>query len=85
MSEDHRGEPRPVKHPIIRRAFSVFLAGLATVIPIVGTVWLLYIIFKVLLVVGASGSGNTVLILIQATTAAEAEQGANVIETVAEL
>ena len=52
MSEDHIGEPRPIKHPIIRRALSVFFAGLATVIPIVGTVWLLYIIFKVLLVVG---------------------------------
>ena len=37
-----------------------------------------------LLVGGTSGSGNTVLVLVQATGAAEAEQGAIVINTVSE-
>ena len=52
MEESEIGQPRPVKHPLIRRFFSVFFAGLATVIPIVGTVWLLYVIYKILLKVG---------------------------------
>jgi uncharacterized membrane protein len=52
MEEEPIGQPRPIKHPFIRRALSIFLAGLATVIPVVGTVWLIYLIFKVLLVVG---------------------------------
>jgi uncharacterized membrane protein len=52
MEEDTIGKPRPIKHPIIRRFLSVFLAGLATVIPIVGTVWLLFIIYQILLKVG---------------------------------
>jgi len=52
MEEEPIGQPRPIKHPVIRRALSIFLAGLATVIPVVGTVWLIYLIFKVLLVVG---------------------------------
>ena len=52
MEEEPIGQPRPIKHPFIRKALSIFLAGLATVIPVVGTVWLIYLIFKVLLVVG---------------------------------
>lgn len=40
---------------------------------------------EALLVVATSGSGNTVLVLVQATNAAEAEQGAVVVNTVAEL
>lgn len=52
MADEEIGQPRPIKHPFIRKALSIFLAGLATVIPIVGTVWLIYLIFKVLLVVG---------------------------------
>jgi uncharacterized membrane protein len=52
MEEEPIGQPRPIKHPLIRKALSIFLAGLATVIPVVGTVWLIYLIFKVLLVVG---------------------------------
>ena len=52
MEEEPIGEPRPVKHPFIRRALGIFFAGLATVIPVVGTVWLIYLIFKVLLLVG---------------------------------
>jgi uncharacterized membrane protein len=52
MEEEQIGQPRPVKHPFIRRALGIFFAGLATVIPVVGTVWLIYLIFKVLLAVG---------------------------------
>ena len=46
------GQPLPVKHPLVRRWFSRLLAGLAAVIPIVGTVWLLYLIYKILFRVG---------------------------------
>lgn len=52
MEQDVIGKPRPIRHPIIRRLFSVLLAGLAAVIPIVGTIWLLWIIYKILLKVG---------------------------------
>ncbi len=52
MEEDTIGKPRPIKHPIIRRWFNVLLAGLAAVIPIGGTIWLLFIIYKILLKVG---------------------------------
>ena len=37
---------------MIRRLLSLFFAGLATIVPLVGTVWLLYVIYKVLLKVG---------------------------------
>ncbi|NNC89307.1 MAG: DUF502 domain-containing protein [Akkermansiaceae bacterium] len=41
-----------MKHPLIRRWFSRLLAGLAAVIPIVGTVWVLYLVYKILFRVG---------------------------------
>ena len=52
MEEESIGQPRPIKHPFIRKALGIFLAGLATVIPVVGTIWVIYLIFKVLLIVG---------------------------------
>lgn len=42
------------KHPRIRLVMGLLLRGLAAVIPIVGTVWLLVIIYKVLMGVGDS-------------------------------
>lgn len=52
MENSEIGQPRPVKHPVIRRLLSLFFAGLATIVPLVGTIWLLYFIYKVLLKVG---------------------------------
>ena len=54
MAEDDTaiGKPLPVKHPLIRRWFSRLLAGLAAVIPILGTVWLLYFVYRILFRVG---------------------------------
>lgn len=46
------GEATLKKHPRIRRFMSLLLTGLAAVIPTVGTIWLLVIIYKVLLKVG---------------------------------
>lgn len=46
--------PQPPKHPTLRWLRNVFLAGLAAVIPILGTVWLLIFIFKVLHKVGVA-------------------------------
>lgn len=50
--QDAIGKPLPVKHPLIRRWSGRLLAGLAAVIPIVGTVWLLYLVYKILFRVG---------------------------------
>ena len=44
--------PEPHKTSVAKRIFSLLLAGLATVIPIVGTVFLLAWIYKALLAVG---------------------------------
>ena len=49
MSPESLEQPRP---SIAKRVFSLLLAGLATVIPIVGTVFLLAWIYKALLAVG---------------------------------
>ncbi|MBT8044310.1 MAG: DUF502 domain-containing protein [Verrucomicrobiae bacterium] len=46
------GEPKPSKHPRIRRVMGLLLTGLAAVVPIVGTIWLLVVIYKVLMRVG---------------------------------
>ena len=45
---------RPVRVSLARRGVSLLFAGLAAVIPMVGTVWLLIVIYKVLLAVGRS-------------------------------
>ncbi len=46
------GEPHLVKHPFLRKVMGLLLTGLAAVVPIVGTVWLLVVIYKVLMKVG---------------------------------
>lgn len=43
---------RPHRSSLTRRGVNVLLAGLAAVVPIVGTVWLLVLIYQVLLKVG---------------------------------
>lgn len=46
------GEMGPSKHPVMRRVMGLLLTGLAAVVPVVGTVWLLMLIYKILLEVG---------------------------------
>jgi len=46
------GEPLPSRHPAVRRAFNLFFAGTAALVPIIGTLWLLVLIYRGLLVVG---------------------------------
>ena len=46
------GEPALIKHPRLRKVMSLLLTGLAAVIPIVGTIWLLIVIYKILMRVG---------------------------------
>ena len=52
MAEPEIGIPRPSRHPVIRRFAGWFIAGLAAVIPIAGTIWLLWLIYQILLRVG---------------------------------
>ena len=40
------------KHPHIRKVMGLLLTGLAAVVPIVGTVWLLVVIYNILMRVG---------------------------------
>lgn len=46
------GEMLPSKHPRLRKVMGLLLTGLAAVVPVVGTVWLLVLIYKILLKVG---------------------------------
>ncbi len=48
------GQPGDVKHPRIRRILKPFLAGMATVIPILGTGWVVILVFKLLHRLGLS-------------------------------
>ncbi|MBT8036102.1 MAG: DUF502 domain-containing protein [Verrucomicrobiae bacterium] len=52
VEEPPIGEPVPSKHPRIRRVMRLLLTGFAAVIPIVGTIWLMVVIYKVLMRVG---------------------------------
>ncbi len=57
MTEDNRidspiGELQPAKHPRIRKVMGLLLTGFAAVIPIVGTIWLMVMVYKVLMRVG---------------------------------
>jgi len=54
MSETPIGQPGEVKHPRVRRVVKPFLAGMATVIPILGTGWLVVLVFKLLHRIGLS-------------------------------
>jgi len=42
----------PHKHSLMRKLIGLLLTGLAAVVPVVGTIWLLVIIYKILLKVG---------------------------------
>ncbi len=44
--------PPLAKHPLMRKLVGYMLAGLAAIIPVMGTIWLLVLIYKVLLRVG---------------------------------
>jgi len=46
------GELKPGKHPLVRKVMGMLLTGLAAVVPVVGTVWLLVVIYNVLMRVG---------------------------------
>lgn len=46
------GEPVLIKHPRVRRVMGLLLTGLAAVAPVLGTIWLLVLIYKILLNVG---------------------------------
>jgi len=52
IAEDTAKKTTLAKHPGIRKVMGYLLAGLAAVIPTVGTIWLLVIIYKVLMRVG---------------------------------
>ena len=52
IGEPPIGEPVPSKHPRIRKVMGLLLTGFAAVIPIVGTIWLMVVIYKVLMRVG---------------------------------
>ena len=48
MSDDPLGKPLEPKHSKIRTALKPFLAGMATVIPILATGWIIVLVFKLL-------------------------------------
>ncbi len=52
LSSKSRGEIKLVKNSVIRRVMGFLFTGLAAVVPVIGTVWLLMLIYKVLLQVG---------------------------------
>ncbi len=54
MSDNPIGQSGEVKLPRVRRVVKPFLAGMATVIPILGTGWLVVLVFKLLHRIGLS-------------------------------
>ena len=47
------GEPKTApRHPAVRRAFNLLFAGTAALVPIIGTLWLLVLIYRGLLIIG---------------------------------
>lgn len=46
------GKPRPVKHPHVRKIIKPFLAGMATVIPVLATGWIVVLVFRLLHKIG---------------------------------
>jgi len=52
VDEELKLEPALVNHPKIRRVVGLLLTGLATAIPVIGTIWLLVVIYRVLLRLG---------------------------------
>ena len=51
-AEQTIGEPRPPKHPKVRRGVNLFFAGVAALVPIGGTIWLIFLIYQGLLHLG---------------------------------
>ncbi len=56
-------KPALAKHPKLRRGVGLLLTGLATVIPVMGTIWLLSVIYQVLLKLGDIIIQRTFMIL----------------------
>lgn len=54
LPKDAIGSMPPSKHPRLRKTMGLLLTGLAAVIPIAGTIWLLVAIYKILMRVGDS-------------------------------
>ncbi|BCX49463.1 hypothetical protein HAHE_33710 [Haloferula helveola] len=48
MDESFRSQDPNAGHPGIRKAFSTLLAGVASVVPVLATVWLLVLVYKIL-------------------------------------
>ncbi|MFT7172891.1 MAG: putative membrane protein [Paracoccaceae bacterium] len=46
------GQPREIKHPHVRKAIKPFLAGMATVIPVLATGWIVVLVFRLLHKIG---------------------------------
>ncbi|YCM44324.1 DUF502 domain-containing protein [Verrucomicrobiaceae bacterium 227] len=51
-SEDHIGQPREARHPRVRKTIKPFLAGMATVIPVLATGWIVALVFRLLHKIG---------------------------------
>ncbi len=49
---DPLGPARPVKHPWVRKIIKPFLAGMATVIPVLATGWIVVLVFRLLHKIG---------------------------------
>lgn len=50
--DDQIGQPREARHPRVRRAVKPFLAGMATVIPVLATGWIVVLVFQLLHKIG---------------------------------
>ncbi len=48
MDGDFKPEDSPTPHPRLRRTFSTLLAGVASVVPVLATAWLLVVIYRIL-------------------------------------
>lgn len=51
-SEDPIGHPREARHPRVRKTLKPFLAGMATVIPVLATGWIVVLVFRLLHKIG---------------------------------
>lgn len=51
-SEDPIGRPREARHPRVRKTLKPFLAGMATVIPVLATGWIVVLVFRLLHKIG---------------------------------
>ena len=49
---DPIGRPRDIRHPRVRKTLKPFLAGMATVIPVLATGWIVVLVFRLLHKIG---------------------------------